>query len=37
MAGTDLRAWLREPLLHFLLIGIVIFAVYRALNPGAGR
>src|SRR5262245_39289354 len=28
-----LKRWLREPLLHFLLIGLVLFVVYRALNP----
>jgi hypothetical protein len=27
--------WLREPLLHFLLIGLALFAIYRALNPAA--
>jgi peptidyl-prolyl cis-trans isomerase C len=27
------RQWLREPLLHFLLIGAVGFVAYRALNP----
>ena len=27
------RRWLREPLLHFLLIGIALFAGYRALHP----
>jgi peptidyl-prolyl cis-trans isomerase C len=30
-----LRRWLREPLLHFLLIGLALFVVYRALNPAA--
>ncbi|MGH8068575.1 MAG: peptidyl-prolyl cis-trans isomerase [Candidatus Entotheonellia bacterium] len=29
------RRWLREPLLHFLLIGLALFALYRALNPEA--
>jgi peptidyl-prolyl cis-trans isomerase C len=29
------RRWLREPLLHFLLIGLALFAIYRALNPAA--
>jgi peptidyl-prolyl cis-trans isomerase C len=29
------RRWLREPLLHFLLIGLALFIVYAALNPGA--
>jgi hypothetical protein len=28
--------WLREPLLHFLVIGGVLFAVYGALNPQTG-
>ena len=27
------RRWLREPLLHFLLIGMALFLGYRALNP----
>jgi peptidyl-prolyl cis-trans isomerase C len=30
-----LNRWLREPLLHFLLIGLALFAIYRALNPEA--
>jgi hypothetical protein len=30
-----LKHWLREPLLHFLLIGLALFAVYRAWNPAA--
>jgi hypothetical protein len=30
------RRWLREPLLHFLLIGAVLFMLYRTLN-GAGE
>jgi peptidyl-prolyl cis-trans isomerase C len=29
------KRWLREPLLHFLLIGLAVFAVYRASNPAA--
>jgi peptidyl-prolyl cis-trans isomerase C len=32
-----LRRWLREPLLHVLLIGATLFVVYYALNPGASR
>jgi peptidyl-prolyl cis-trans isomerase C len=32
-----LKRWLREPLLHFLLIGLALFAIYRALNPAAGE
>jgi len=27
-------AWLREPLLHFLLIGAALFLLYRAMNGG---
>lgn len=34
---TRLKLWLREPLLHFLLIGLVMFAVYSALYPNAGQ
>jgi hypothetical protein len=30
-----LKQWLREPLLHFLLIGAALFVVYRVLNPDA--
>jgi len=29
-----LRRWMREPLLHFLLIGLVLFAVYSYINRG---
>ena len=29
-----LRRWSREPLLHFLLIGLVLFVVYDRLHPG---
>jgi peptidyl-prolyl cis-trans isomerase C len=32
---SRLKRWLHEPLLHFLLIGLLLFAVYRALNPAA--
>jgi len=32
---SRLKRWLREPLLHFLLIGLALFAGYRALNPEA--
>lgn len=35
-ARSLLRRWLREPLLHVLLIGLTLFAVYRALHPDAG-
>ncbi len=31
-----LQQWLREPLVHFLLIGFVLFAVYSAFNPQPG-
>jgi hypothetical protein len=38
MAGGAFARWLREPLLHFLLAGLALFAGYRALNPdGGGR
>jgi peptidyl-prolyl cis-trans isomerase C len=37
-SGTDIRArllrWLREPLVHFLLIGAAIFAIYGYLHLG---
>jgi peptidyl-prolyl cis-trans isomerase C len=29
--------WLREPLLHFILAGTLIFAIYQLLNPAASR
>ena len=32
-----LRRWLRDPLLHFLLIGIALFGGYRWLNPPPDR
>jgi peptidyl-prolyl cis-trans isomerase C len=31
------RRWLREPLVHFLLAGALIFAIYQLLNPAANR
>ena len=31
------RRWLREPLLHFLFAGALIFAIYQLLNPTANR
>src|SRR5262245_45510575 len=34
---VNLKHWLREPLLHFLLIGLVLFAITRALNPPGQR
>lgn len=36
-ARSWLRRWLREPLLHFLLLGGALFALYAALNPRAGE
>lgn len=37
--SVHLRRWLREPLLHFLLIGAAVFAAYAALDrdPGAQK
>ena len=34
---SRIRRWLREPLLHFLLAGALVFAVYELLNPASGR
>ena len=31
---STLKRWLREPLLHFLLIGVVLFAAYAYINRG---
>jgi hypothetical protein len=31
-----LKRWLREPLLHFLLLGIMLFAVYAYMHRGRG-
>ena len=31
---STVKRWLREPLLHFLLIGVVLFAVYAYTNRG---
>jgi parvulin-like peptidyl-prolyl isomerase len=31
-----LKRWLREPLLHFLLIGLAVFAVYSYMHRGRG-
>ena len=30
------KRWLREPLLHFLLAGLALFLVHRALNQPGG-
>ncbi len=35
--AARLRRWLREPLLHFLLAGLALFVLYRAVNPAAAR
>ena len=32
---SQLKRWVREPLLHFLLIGAALFAIYSWLNPTA--
>lgn len=34
---SSLKRWLREPLVHFLMIGLVLFATYTVLNPGPGQ
>ena len=34
-ASSLLRRWLREPLLHVVVIGAALFAIYHMLNPGA--
>jgi hypothetical protein len=31
------KRWLSEPLLHFLLAGLALFLVHRALNPTAAN
>ena len=36
-APRGLRRWLRDPLLHFLLIGVALFGGYRWLDPPADR
>ena len=33
---NPLKRWLREPLLHFLILGAVLFAVYSYVNRGRG-
>ncbi|MHB9073116.1 MAG: peptidyl-prolyl cis-trans isomerase [Desulfobaccales bacterium] len=37
MQPGRLKRWLREPLLHFLLIGMVMFVVYHALHPNSAQ
>jgi peptidyl-prolyl cis-trans isomerase C len=34
---SRLKRWLREPLLHFLLIGVALFVIYHRLNPTAAN
>jgi len=29
-----IRRWLREPLLHFLLLGVALFAIYGYMHRG---
>lgn len=36
MSPPWLSRWLREPILHFALIGAVLFFVYGRMNPGEG-
>ena len=31
---SSIKRWLREPLVHFLLIGLGLFIIYGVLNPG---
>src|SRR5208337_3705047 len=33
---STLKCWLREPLLHFLVLGLVVFAVYGYMHRGRG-
>ena len=35
--GTLTRRWLREPLVHFLVAGALIFALYHVVNPPSDR
>jgi peptidyl-prolyl cis-trans isomerase C len=34
---TSLRRWLREPLLHFLLAGALVFAIYEVWHPAVAQ
>ena len=36
-ALSIVKRWLREPLLHFLLIGLLLFGVYAYMNRGRSR
>jgi hypothetical protein len=33
---STLKCWLREPLLHFLLLGVALFAIYGYMHRGRG-
>ena len=35
--GASPKRWLREPLLQFLVAGVLLFAAYRMLHPEAFR
>jgi hypothetical protein len=37
MRKRQVKRWLHEPLIHFLLLGALIFVAYKALAPEAGR
>ena len=32
-----MKRWLREPLIHFLLLGAALFGISRIVNPAASR
>lgn len=34
---SAIKRWLREPLVHFLAIGLALFVVYRVINPEPDR
>ena len=34
---STVKRWLREPLLHFLLIGVLLFGIYAYTQPRADR
>jgi peptidyl-prolyl cis-trans isomerase C len=36
-SSSALRRWLREPLVHFLALGLALFAVYALVNRGPAR
>jgi hypothetical protein len=35
--GSAIRRWLREPLVHFLVLGLVLFAIYALANRGQSK